>query len=112
MLSCVFFIFILAVSVGAEICNVTYDESGYTDATRTLYNCAYSMLDPKLPISNVKKYSKAHNLTIRTQFVLNNLISIDEIENVAELDFYWRMYWQDDRWVGFVWTHVMRLGSF
>lgn len=94
-------VFGVAPATASFACNVSYDESGAVHADRTFFNCAQGMQDPKFPITNVKDYQN-ENLTVSTQFVLNNLISIDEIENTVELDFYMRMFWRDKRWVRLV----------
>lgn len=88
----------LLVSACGYVCKVSYDEDGAPHADRSLFSCAQEMQDPKFPITNVKKYEN-ETLVVTTQFVLNNLISVDEIENTVELDFYWRMFWKDRRWV-------------
>lgn len=78
--------------------NVTYDEFGQPDVTATLYNCAANMQDPVLPISYLSGRYNDTALEVKSQFVLNNLIAVDELENTATLDFYYRNYWNDSRW--------------
>ena len=91
------FLCLLTFSAAVE-CNVSYDEYGQPHADRTLYMCAQVMQDPKSPVTAIKRYEN-ESLVVLAQFVLNNLIRIDEIENTAELDFYLRYFWVDTRWV-------------
>ena len=88
----------LSAHAQAYVCNVSYDADGAVHADRSLFNCAQGMQDPKFPITNVKRYEN-ETLLVTTQFVLNNLIAVDEIENTVELDFYLRFFWKDRRWV-------------
>ena len=75
--------------------NVTFMPNGMPYVTKALYDCSSFVWDSKLPIS----YLPGFDLEIGTQFVLNNLISINEIDGVVALDFFLRMSWIDSRWI-------------
>ena len=82
-------------------CNdiVEYDESGYVNIGASVYACSEHLPDPLSPVSYYKnEEGDRYNLTLYSQYNLNNLVKVDEIEGVAEINFYWRVFWYDPRW--------------
>ncbi len=66
------------------------NSSSKVDISGTMFACQAAMVDPLLPISYD---TSSGNITVKVQFALNNLISIDEIGGTATLDFFFRLYW-------------------
>lgn len=65
-------------------------------ATQTLYNCLANVADPyNIPTF----YNGTFNgiMIVNTSLQLNNLHDIDAVAGTATLDFYLRLYWQDNR---------------
>jgi hypothetical protein len=89
----------LAPSVEAN-CGPSVDHRGNLNMDFSLYNCSLGyMNDPLQPITHVKMYvDQGVELTVVVKFEFNNLVSINELENTATVDFFYRIYWQDIRW--------------
>ncbi len=77
-----------------RICaNASYIGSN-VDITSTLYNCVANMADPVC----VPSYLNGTNVTdVRLAYKINNLMSVAEIEMTATIDFFFRIYWVDQR---------------
>lgn len=46
---------------------------------------------------NIRGYED-QELVVKTQFGVNNLIFVDEIQSTIQIDFYFRLWWRDIRW--------------
>lgn len=69
---------------------------GLIDLEAMLYNCSKTMLSS----STISSYYKEYPITVvKSNFALNNLIQIDEIQGTATLDFHFRLSWVDPRWI-------------
>lgn len=81
-------------------CGPNVDSRGNLNMDFSLYNCGLQLMnDPLQPITHVKMYvDEGINLTVGVKFEFNNLVSVNEMENTATVDFFYRMYWQDIRW--------------
>lgn len=82
-------------------CNniVEYDENGNVDLSGSVLACSNALPGPLSPVSYTKNADgERRNLTLMSQYNLNNLVEVDEIEGVAEVNFYWRITWYDERW--------------
>lgn len=90
----------------SELCKAVVDEYGNVHTTRSLYTCAAVMQDPYMAVTSVAQYSD-QNLTVSSQMVVNNLIEMNELENYVVIDLYFRLYWQDIRWVGDILRHFI-----
>ena len=73
--------------------NVTW-KANNPDIRSTMYDCIDNIADAYLPPS----YLNNTNLTeIQIAFALNNLMSVSEIESTVTMDFFFRIYWVDQR---------------
>lgn len=80
------------------------DSNGAPDIARAMYNCSANILNTFLIPSY---YPESQPVNVSVQIVLNNLISIDEVEGVAKLDLYFRLTWRDERWnIANLWENV------
>jgi hypothetical protein len=82
----------------SDLCVPIFDEFGNLHTGRSLYHCASVMQDPYMAITSVDQYAD-QNLTVVSDIVLNNLIQMNELENYVSIDLYFRLRWQDIRWV-------------
>jgi hypothetical protein len=82
----------------SDLCKPVFDEYGNMHAGRTLYACAFVMQDPYIAVTSVAQYAD-QNLTVYSDMVLNNLIEMNELDNYVVIDLYFRLKWQDIRWV-------------
>jgi hypothetical protein len=75
---------------------LVYAENGMVSVTETLIRCLQYINDP---LMFPGYFFNASDLpfVVKNMVVLNNLISIKEVDNSAELDIYFRLYWQDPR---------------
>lgn len=73
--------------------NVTY-RSGNPDIPATLYDCVANIADANQPPSYV---SGGGPISVQVSYAINNMISLNELESSVTLDFYWRLYWIDQR---------------
>lgn len=69
--------------------------SGQLDITKTLYNCSINMIDSQL-IPSIKTNIP---VVVKSQLLLNSLISVNEIEGTCTFDFFFKLQWTDPRWV-------------
>jgi hypothetical protein len=102
-MTAVFFMWTVVLTALAVVdgnCPPNIDDNGNLDMDFTLANCAAGgMNDPYQPITHVKMYvDQGIELAVVVKFEFNNLVSIDELENTATIDFFYRLYWQDIRW--------------
>jgi hypothetical protein len=81
-------------------CGPNVDSAGNLNMDFSLVNCAVNMMnDPLQPITHVKHYvDQGMQLDVSVRFEFNNLVSINELENTATVDFFYRLWWQDIRW--------------
>jgi hypothetical protein len=76
-------------------CHPIRDDVGVIDITKTLYFCQVNMTDPLL-IYSYQPHVRAINVTV--QFLINNLIFVNELDNSVTLDFFFKLQWTDARW--------------
>jgi hypothetical protein len=100
---CVIACSLLGLSCGSNTsapqCGPVFDNFGDLHIGRSLMQCAMSMSDPYQPITHVQRYVDAGvECKVSLKYAFNNLIAINELENTATLDFFYRLYWQDIRW--------------
>ena len=81
-------------------CGPIVDSVGNLNMDLSLMNCAMKVMnDPLQPITHVKYYvDQGVNLEVTAKFEFNNLVSINELDNTATVDFFYRLWWQDIRW--------------
>jgi hypothetical protein len=80
------------------------DRNGAPDIARAMYNCSSNILNTFLIPSY---YPGSQPVNVSVQIVLNNLISINEVDGVAKLDLYLRLTWRDGRWnIANLWENV------
>jgi len=74
------------------LCGPQVDSRGNLDMDKSLFYCAANMMnDPHQPITHVKMYvDKGIELSVKTKFEFNNLVSVNELENTATVDFFFR----------------------
>ena len=82
----------------------TLDITGTPNIGSAMYNCSKNILNAYL----IPSYgSGSQPVEVFTQLVLNNLISISEIDGLATFDFYLRFTWRDGRWnIQDLWDNV------
>lgn len=105
---------LLAVSISVfaqslHECDPYYNNNGRIHIGRSLTECSLTMSDPYQPITHVQDYVDAgYTLNVLVKLEVNNLIAVDELENTASLDFFYRLWWQDVRWnfTQEFWSHV------
>jgi hypothetical protein len=92
----IFWFVVLAASsfLCTALCDV-YLTNGDIDITKTLYNCSLQMTDSRL----VASMKSTEPVIVSAQFLLNSLISVNEIEGTVTLDFFFKLQWIDPRWV-------------
>ena len=79
--------------------DLAFNANGQLDVGTIFYNCsnfiAGSLEIPSTYISPLGEYLP---ITVSLQMVLNNLISVDDIQNQITMDFFFRLKWTDYRW--------------
>lgn len=89
---------LFSVHVSADVCNGVY-LNGQLALSRTLFHCASNMADSFQPLTHLVQYENI-NLEVKAGFILNNLVSLNELENTVTFDCFFRLWWTDERWVG------------
>lgn len=73
---------------GHEPCaNITFLKNGEVDIQAALYQCSNSIGNPNL----INSYFDEIPINVQSQWGLNNLININEIEGTATFDCYFRL---------------------
>lgn len=72
---------------------IVYDAYGNVNVQESLAVCLAAVNSPDFNPAYIT--GKAVNVT--NEFLLNNLISIDNLSNQVNFDFYYRLYWTDPR---------------
>ena len=72
-------------------CPAQLDEEGNLDMDKSLAACAVNMNDPYQPVTHVKHYvDQGVTLSVYVRFEFNNLVSVNELDNTATTDFFFR----------------------
>jgi hypothetical protein len=80
-------------------CRGQYNEANILDPDLTALACSLSMPGTTQPITHFKKYvDMGIKLVVESNFIFNNLISVDELDQAITMDFFFRLWWQDIRW--------------
>ena len=75
-------------------CTVLYCSIDNPDIVESLYDCVDHITDALQPPSYL---NNAGVLTVYVAYAINNLMSVSELDSTVTLDFYWRLYWMDER---------------
>lgn len=81
--------------IDIALCGPEVDSRGNLDMDKSLFMCGMNMMnDPHQPITHVKMYvDEGIELSVLAKFEFNNLVSINELENTATVDFFFRYNW-------------------
>jgi hypothetical protein len=96
-------------NAGWPICaNLTFTAGGTVDVGTMLYECMENIPSSLIPPSYYDMDGTGyHPVNISIQFVLNNLINVDDLQSQMTLDYYFRCSWQDPRiYLPQIWNYL------
>jgi hypothetical protein len=81
-------------SVMPSYCDsMVYSKNGEVDVEPTILNCSTHSTSPTI----MPNYQGSKSLNVSAQLVVNNLVYIDQLKQVVQMDFKFRLTWFDNR---------------
>ena len=85
----VFWLILLQEAYGA--CGPVVNSEGKLKMEQSLATCGVNMIDPHQPVTHVKDFvDEGVTLDVYVRFEFNNLVSVNELDNTASIDFFFR----------------------
>ena len=78
--------------------NIYFPNTGILDTWSTFSQCYQSSIVTQAPLIAPCAFSGTPVCAVASQFVFNNLVSVDELHQTVIIDFKFRLSWTDNRW--------------